>query len=405
MTKAVGIDLGTTSSRVAVVRDRTPVIIENIEGDGTTPSHVAITASGATIVGKAARRYALKDPTNVFFSIKRLLGRRYDDPLVQELKKFMPYKIIESDSGDAWVMAHGAKYSPVQILSAILLKLAKSAEIYLGEPVVNAVVTVPAYFDAMQRQATKDAARIAGLNVLRIETEPTMAAIAYGIDKQKSQTIAVYDLGEGTFDVSIIEYGDGVFEVKAIAGDNFLGGEDFDIRLVEHIAAGFQRINGIDLTQDAIALQRLKEAAETTKIDLSSQDFSDVDLPFVSTDKTGIKHLKITISRRDLEGLIHDRVERSIDICTLALNDAGVDRTDIDQVVLVGGSTRIPLVERRLSEYFGKKPYGGLRREDAVALGAAISAAVMIGDIKDVLLLDVIPMSFGMRLWVVCSPD
>ena len=395
--QAIGIDLGTSSSRVAVVCNGTAVILENAEGDGTTPSHVAITSTGRRLVGKSARRYALKDPTNVVFAVKRIMGRRFEDPVVQQLKKFMPYVITKAANGDAWVQLQGRDYAPEQISAFTLQKMKQTAEAYFGQTITRAVITVPAYFNDSQRQATKNAARIAGLEVMRLYAEPTMAALAYGFSKSADETIAVYDLGGGTFDISILQTGDGVFEVRSTAGDMFLGGEDFDLRLVEHIASEYQKSSGVRLMEDPVALQRLKEAAEGAKIALSSETSTDLDLPFIAIDAKGAKHLKMTITRSVFEELIRDLVERSIEVCKSALEDAEIQSKNIDQIVLVGGSTRIPLVQDSLRRFFGKTPYGGTRREDTVAQGAAIEAGVMLGEVKDTLLLDVIALSIGIE--------
>ena len=393
----IGIDLGTTSSRVAVIRDGAPVIIENAEGEGTTPSHVAITATGQRLVGKAARRYALKDPANVVFAVKRIIGRSFEDPVVQEIRKFMPYAITRATNGDAWVRVQGRDYAPEQISAFTLQKMKQTAEAYLGQPVTNAIITVPAYFNDSQRQATKNAARIAGLEVLRLYAEPTVAALAYGFGKEVEETIAVYDLGGGTFDISILDTRDGVFEVRSTCGDMFLGGEDFDLRLVNHIASEYQKSTGISLLEDAIARQRLKEAAEIAKITLSSESSAEIDLPFIATGDAGAKHLNMVITRSLFEDLIRSLTKRSVEVCQNALNDAGLRVEDIDQVVLVGGSTRIPLVKNSLQRFFGKTPHGGIRREDSVALGAAVYAGVLTGEVKGPLLLDALPISIGIE--------
>jgi molecular chaperone DnaK len=397
MSRIIGIDLGTTSSRVSAICNGVPRIIENAEGDGTTPSHVAITSTGLRLVGKPARRYALNDPTNVVFSVKRFIGRRFEDPIVQQLKNFMPYEIVKASNGHAWVRLQGKDYSPEEITAITLQKMKQSAEIYFGHTISDAVITVPAYFNASQRQSTKDAATIAGLNIRRMYAEPTVAAESYAFGKSDDETIAVYDLGGGTFDISILEIGDGVFEVKSTAGDMILGGEDFDLKIVEHINSEFQKSNGINLMNDPVAMQRLKEAAEAAKIILSSEFSAEIDLPFIATNSTGVKHLKITLTRELFENLIRDLIERSIDICKKALGDSGCEVERINKIILVGGSTRIPLVRESLQSFFGKKPYEGIRREDSVALGAAIEAGVLKGDVRDVLLLDVIPFSLGIE--------
>ncbi|MGD0191025.1 MAG: molecular chaperone DnaK [Rhizomicrobium sp.] len=398
MTGVIGIDLGTTSSRVATLVDGQPAIIENSEGEGTTPSYVALTTQGSRLVGEAALRYALAKPENVVFAVKRLIGRRYDDPIVQELKSFMPFEIAAAPNGDAWVRVDGKTYSPVQITAFILQKMKKTAEDFLGEQVSEAVISVPAYFNDQQRQSTRDAARIAGLRTLRLESEPTMAALAYGLRRaRESQTLAVYDLGGGTFDISVLELGDGVFEVKSTRGDMFLGGEDFDLRLVKYFVEIFRQTHGIDLMKNPIARQRLKQAAENAKIALSSTDASIVDLPFIHVNEKQVFHFREEITRDKFESLIDDLVQRSIDVCRSALKDAGLKPLQVDQIVLVGGSSRIPLVQKSLRVLFKKTPYGGLRREDAVALGAAISAGIWKGLVKDVLLLDVMSLSLGIE--------
>ena len=398
MATAIGIDLGTTSSRVAIMEGGIPVIIENSEGEGTTPSYVAITSECTRLVGESALRYSLGKPENVIFAVKRLIGRRYADPIIKQLQRYMPFEIVESKKGDAWVKVEGKNYSPDQIAAFILQKMKNTAEDYLAEEVTEAVITVPAYFNDQQRQSTRDAARIAGLKVLRLESEPTMAALAYGLHRQQeTQTVVVYDLGGGTFDVSVLELGDGVFEVKSTSGDMFLGGEDFDFRIVEHLATDFKATHDIDLMSDPVARQRLKQAAESAKITLSSLNVAEIDLPFIYSNNGRAFHFGTTISRGTFENLIDDLVARSIEVCKLALKDAGLAPKEIDQVILVGGSTRIPLVQEQLRGFFERRPYGGLRREDAVALGAAISAGVLKGRVKDVLLLDVTPLSLGIE--------
>jgi molecular chaperone DnaK len=397
MAKVIGIDLGTTNSCVAVMEGKTPKIIENAEGDRTTPSMVAYTTSGERLVGKPAKRQAVTNPENTLFAIKRLIGRRFDDPLTQKDMELVPYKIVKNETGDAWVEAHGEKLSPSQVSATILKKMKETAEAYLGEKVSQAVITVPAYFNDSQRQATKDAGQIAGLEVLRIINEPTAAALAYGLDKKASGTIAVYDLGGGTFDISILEIGDGVFEVKSTNGDTFLGGEDFDARIMDYLADEFKKESGIDLRKDTLALQRLKEAAEKAKIELSSTLQTDVNLPFITADASGPKHLNIKISRAKLESLISDLVERTITPCKAALKDAKVSASDIDEVILVGGMTRMPKIIETVKNFFGKEPHRGVNPDEVVAAGAAIQGAVLKGEVKDVLLLDVTPLSLGIE--------
>lgn len=397
MSEAIGIDLGTTSSRVAVIRNGLPIIIENMEGDGTTPSHVAITDKGQVLVGKSAKRYALKDPQNVVFSVKRFIGRRYDDPIVQQIKNLVPYKLVKAKNGDAWVRLQGKDYSPEQITAYTLLKMKRSAEAYLGQPVIKAVITVPAYFNQLQRKSTRDAAKIAGINVLRLYAEPTLAAEAYGMGRSVTEKIAVYDLGGGTFDISILEIGDGVFEVRSTAGDMFLGGEDFDFLLVKHIVSEYEKSNQINLMEDSVSVQRLKAAAETAKIILSTEHKVEIDLPFIAADDASAKHLRLTITRELFEDIIGGLIKRSIEVCRNAIKHSGFKVEDINQIILVGGSTRIPLVQRSLFNFFGKYPYGGVRREDSVALGAAIEAGILTGKVSDVLLLDVIPFSIGIE--------
>ncbi len=398
MDAIVGIDLGTTTSRVAVIENGAPVIIKNSESNGTTPSYVAITADGKRLVGEAARRYAVGNPENVIFAVKRLIGRRYADPVVQDLKQFMPFQIVELAGGDAWVRVENKDYSPEQITAFILQKMKKTAEDYLVEPITKAVITVPAYFSDQQRQSTKDAAAIAGLDVIRLESEPTVAALAYGLHRQHlGQTIVVYDLGGGTFDVSVLEIGDGVYEVKSTSGDMSLGGEDFDFRLMDHLSDIFKKSHHVDLMSNALARQRLKQAAEDAKIDLSFHETTIVDLPFIHSIENKAFHLRTEIDRATFEGLIKDLVDRSITVCARALKDAALAPAEIQEVILVGGSTRIPRVQNALREYFGREPYGELRREDAVALGAAIRAGVLSGNVRDALLLDVTPFSLGLE--------
>ncbi|GLQ16884.1 molecular chaperone DnaK [Maritalea porphyrae] len=396
MGKVIGIDLGTTNSCIAIMDGSEPKIVENAEGARTTPSMVAFTDDDR-LVGQPAKRQAVTNPENTLFAIKRLIGRRFDDPMVKKDKDLVPYKIVKADSGDAWVEAKGEKYSPSQISAMILQKMKETAESYLGETVSQAVITVPAYFNDSQRQATKDAGKIAGLEVLRIINEPTAAALAYGLDKQEAGTIAVYDLGGGTFDVSILEIGDGVFEVKSTNGDTFLGGEDFDMRLVDYLADEFNRENGIDLRGDKLALQRLKEAAEKAKIELSSATQTEVNLPFITADQSGPKHLQLKLTRAKLESLVEDFIKRTIEPCKAALKDAGVTAGEIDEVVLVGGMTRMPKIQETVKEFFGKEPHKGVNPDEVVAAGAAIQAGVLQGDVKDVLLLDVTPLSLGIE--------
>jgi molecular chaperone DnaK len=397
MSKVIGIDLGTTNSCVAVMEGKQPKVIENAEGLRTTPSMVAFTEDGERLVGVPAKRQAVTNPENTFFAIKRLIGRRYDDPTAQKDKDMVPYKIVRADNGDAWVESRGQKYSPSQISAFILQKMKETAESYLGETVTQAVITVPAYFNDAQRQATKDAGRIAGLDVLRIINEPTAAALAYGLEKQEGKTIAVYDLGGGTFDVSILEIGDGVFEVKATNGDTFLGGEDFDIRIVDYLAEEFKKDQGIDLRKDRLALQRLKEAAEKAKIELSSATQTEINLPFITADQTGPKHLTMKLSRAKLEALVDDLIQRTIEPCRAALKDADLSAGQIDEVILVGGQTRMPKVQEVVKTFFGREPHKGVNPDEVVAMGAAIQAGVLQGDVKDVLLLDVTPLSLGIE--------
>ncbi|MFN7321389.1 MAG: molecular chaperone DnaK [Methylobacterium sp.] len=397
MGKVIGIDLGTTNSCVAVMEGATPRVIENSEGARTTPSIVAFTPDGERLVGQPAKRQAVTNPEKTFFAIKRLIGRTYADPLTQKDKGLVPYSIVKADNGDAWVEADGKKYSPSQISAFTLTKMKETAESYLGQPVTQAVITVPAYFNDAQRQATKDAGRIAGLEVLRIINEPTAAALAYGLDKKTTGTIAVYDLGGGTFDISILEIGDGVFEVKSTNGDTFLGGEDFDMRLVEYLADEFRREQGIDLKKDKLALQRLKEAAEKAKIELSSALQTEINLPYITADASGPKHLALKLSRAKFESLVDDLVQRTIEPCKKALKDAGIQAGQIDEVVLVGGMTRMPKIQEVVKAFFGKEPHKGVNPDEVVAIGAAIQAGVLQGDVKDVLLLDVTPLSLGIE--------
>ncbi|MCJ2136806.1 molecular chaperone DnaK [Methylobacterium sp. J-026] len=397
MGKVIGIDLGTTNSCVAVMEGTQPKVIENSEGARTTPSIVAFTDDGERLVGQPAKRQAVTNPERTFFAIKRLVGRTYDDPMTQKDKGLVPYTIARGDNGDAWVEADGKKYSPSQISAFTLQKMKETAESHLGQPVTQAVITVPAYFNDAQRQATKDAGKIAGLEVLRIINEPTAAALAYGLDKKKAGTIAVYDLGGGTFDVSILEIGDGVFEVKSTNGDTFLGGEDFDNRIVEYLTAEFKKEQGIDLTKDKLALQRLKEAAEKAKIELSSATQTEINLPYITADQTGPKHLALKLSRAKFESLVDDLVQRTIEPCRKALKDAGVSAAEIDEVVLVGGMIRMPKIQEVVKSFFGKEPHKGVNPDEVVAIGAAVQAGVLQGDVKDVLLLDVTPLSLGIE--------
>jgi molecular chaperone DnaK len=398
MSKVIGIDLGTTNSCVAVMEGSHPKVIENAEGMRTTPSMVAFTNDGERLIGLPAKRQAVTNPESTFFAIKRLIGRRYDDEMVKKDMGLVPYKIVRGDNGDAWVESNGKKYSPSQISAFILQKMKETAEAYLGEKVEKAVITVPAYFNDAQRQATKDAGRIAGLEVLRIINEPTAAALSYGLDKKKeSKTIAVYDLGGGTFDISVLEIGDGVFEVKSTNGDTFLGGEDFDMRLVDYLASEFRRENGIDLRRDKLALQRLKEAAEKAKIELSSAQQTEINLPFITADQSGPKHLTMKLTRAKLESLVDDLLQKTIGPCEAALRDASLKAGEIDEVVLVGGMTRMPKVMQMVKNFFGKEPHKGVNPDEVVAMGAAIQAGVLQGDVKDVLLLDVTPLSLGIE--------
>jgi len=397
MGKVIGIDLGTTNSCVAVMEGANARVIENAEGMRTTPSIVAFTDDGERLVGQPAKRQAVTNPERTFFAIKRLIGRTFDDPMTKKDMGLVPYKIVRAPNGDAWVDADGKTYSPSQISAFVLQKMKETAEAHLGQTVTQAVITVPAYFNDAQRQATKDAGKIAGLEVLRIINEPTAAALAYGLDKKKSGTIAVYDLGGGTFDVSILEIGDGVFEVKSTNGDTFLGGEDFDMRLVEYLADEFKREQGIDLRKDKLALQRLKEAAEKAKIELSSTAQTEINLPYITADASGPKHLALKLSRAKFESLVEDLVQRTVDPCRKALKDAGLAAGQIDEVVLVGGMTRMPKIQDVVKQFFGKEPHKGVNPDEVVAIGAAVQAGVLQGDVKDVLLLDVTPLSLGIE--------
>jgi molecular chaperone DnaK len=397
MGKVIGIDLGTTNSCIAVMEGKTPRVIENAEGMRTTPSIVAFTDDGERLVGQPAKRQAVTNPEKTIFAVKRLIGRRYDDPMVEKDKKLVPYKITRASNGDAWVEVDGKTYSPSQISAFILQKMKETAEAHLGQKVEQAVITVPAYFNDAQRQATKDAGKIAGLEVLRIINEPTAAALAYGLDKSKTGTIAVYDLGGGTFDISILEIGDGVFEVKSTNGDTFLGGEDFDMRLVSYLADEFQKTQGIDLRRDKLALQRLKEAAEKAKIELSSTTQTEINLPFITADASGPKHLTMKLTRAKFEALVDDLIQKTVEPCRQAIKDAGLSAAEINEVVLVGGMTRMPKVQEIVKQLFGKEPHKGVNPDEVVAVGAAIQAGVLQGDVKDVLLLDVTPLSLGIE--------
>ena len=397
MGKIIGIDLGTTNSCVAVMDGKEGRVIENSEGARTTPSMVAFTNDGERLVGQPAKRQAVTNPENTLFAIKRLIGRRYGDPEVEKDKDLVPYKIVAGENGDAWVEVNGEKMAPSQIAAMVLQKMKETAEAHLGEPVTEAVITVPAYFNDSQRQATKDAGKIAGLEVKRIINEPTAAALAYGLDKKDGGTVVVYDLGGGTFDVSVLEIGDGVFEVKSTNGDTFLGGEDFDKNIIDYLADEFKKEQQIDLRKDRLALQRLKEAAEKAKIELSSSMQTDVNLPFITADASGPKHLNIKLSRAKLEGLVGDLIERTMTPCKAALKDAGITAGEIDDVILVGGMTRMPKVQERVKEFFGRDPHKGVNPDEVVALGAAIQGGVLQGDVKDVLLLDVTPLSLGIE--------
>ena len=397
MAKVIGIDLGTTNSCVAVMEGSTPKVIENAEGARTTPSIVAFMDDGERLVGQPAKRQAVTNPEKTFFAIKRLIGRSFSDPMTQKDMGLVPYKIIKASNGDAWVSADGKQYSPSQISAFTLQKMKETAEAYLGQTVTQAVITVPAYFNDAQRQATKDAGKIAGLEVLRIINEPTAAALAYGLDKKAAGTIAVYDLGGGTFDVSILEIGDGVFEVKSTNGDTFLGGEDFDMRLVEYLADEFKKDQGIDLKKDKLALQRLKEAAEKAKIELSSATQTEINLPYITADASGPKHLTLKLTRAKFEALVDDLIQKTIEPCRKALKDAGLTAGEINEVVLVGGMTRMPKVQEIVKSFFGKEQHKGVNPDEVVAIGAAVQAGVLQGDVKDVLLLDVTPLSLGIE--------
>src|SRR6202034_2533102 len=397
MSKVIGIDLGTTNSCVAIMEGKDVRVIENSEGARTTPSMVAFADNGERLVGQSAKRQAVTNPSNTLYAIKRLIGRRYEDPMVGKDKELVPYTIVRGDNGDAWVEARGEKYSPSQVSAFILGKMKETAEAYLGEPVTQAVITVPAYFNDSQRQATKDAGRIAGLDVLRIINEPTAAALAYGMDKKTAGTIAVYDLGGGTFDSSVLEICDGVFEGKSTNRDTFLGGEDFDARVIDYLADEFRKEQGIDLRRDKLALQRLKEAAEKAKIELSSAKETEVNLPFITADASGPKHLVMKLTRAKLESLVDDLISRTLDPCRAALKDAGVKASEIDEVILVGGMTRMPKVIETVKTFFGKDPARNVNPDEVVAIGAAVQGAVLKGDVKDVLLLDVTPLSLGIE--------
>ncbi|MBX3519971.1 MAG: molecular chaperone DnaK [Xanthobacteraceae bacterium] len=397
MSKVIGIDLGTTNSCVAVMDGTTPKVLENAEGARTTPSIVAFTNEGERLVGQPAKRQAVTNPEKTFFAVKRLIGRRYDDPMVEKDKKLVPYGIVKGDNGDAWLSDGDKKYSPSQVSAFILQKMKETAESYLGSKVEKAVITVPAYFNDAQRQATKDAGKIAGLEVLRIINEPTAAALAYGLDKGKQGMIAVYDLGGGTFDISVLEIGDGVFEVKSTNGDTFLGGEDFDMRLVSYLADEFKKEQGIDLRKDKLALQRLKEAAEKAKIELSSATQTEINLPFITADASGPKHLTMKLTRAKFEALVDDLIQKTVEPCRQALKDAGLSAGEIQEVVLVGGMTRMPKVQEVVKQFFGKEPHKGVNPDEVVAIGAAVQAGVLQGDVKDVLLLDVTPLSLGIE--------
>src|SRR6202795_2549138 len=397
MAKAIGIDLGTTNSCVAVMEGNKARVIENAEGGRTTPSMVAFTDDGQVLVGQPAKRQSITNPENTVYAIKRLIGRRYDDPITAKDKAMVPYHIVPGDNGDAWVEVRGKKYAPSQISAFILQKMKETAEAYLGETVTQAVITVPAYFNDAQRQATKDAGRIAGLDVMRIINEPTAAALAYGLDKKGSGKIAVYDLGGGTFDISILEVGGGVFEVKSTNRHTFLGGEDFDKRIMDYLADEFRKENGIDLRKDRLALQRLKEAAEKAKIELSSATQTEVNLPFITADQTGPKHLVIKLTRAKLEALVDELIQKTVEPCRAALKDAGLKASEIQEVILVGGMTRMPKVIEEVKQFFGREPHRGVNPDEVVAIGAAIQGGVLKGDVKDVLLLDVTPLSLGIE--------
>ena len=397
MSRTIGIDLGTTNSCVSIMDGKNPKVIENSEGTRTTPSIVAFTDKGEKLVGQSAKRQAVTNPKNTIFAVKRLIGRNFSDAKTKELAKKVPYKIVEAKNKDAWVEIKNEKYAPSQISAMILQKMKETAEDYLGEKVTKAVITVPAYFNDSQRQATKDAGKIAGLDVLRIINEPTAAALAYGLDKSESKVIAVYDLGGGTFDVSILEIGDGVFEVKATNGDTFLGGEDFDLKLLQYLCDEFKKTSGVDLMKDPLALQRLKEAAEKAKIELSSAMETDVNLPYITADASGPKHLNIKVTRAKFESLVNDLITRSIEPCKAALKDADLPTSKIDDVVLVGGMTRMPKVIEKVKEFFGKEPHKGVNPDEVVAIGAAVQGAVLSGDMKDIVLLDVTPLTIGIE--------
>jgi molecular chaperone DnaK len=397
MAKVIGIDLGTTNSCVAIMEGGDPVVIANAEGSRTTPSIVAFTDKGERLVGQIAKRQAITNPDNTIFAVKRLIGRKYDSAEVQRDVKVLPYKIIKAQNGDAHVMVRGQGYSPSEISSMILTKMKQTAEDYLGEKVTEAVITVPAYFNDSQRQATKDAGRIAGLNVLRIINEPTAASLAFGVDKKGDKKIAVFDLGGGTFDISILEIGEGVFEVKSTNGDTHLGGEDFDLRVVDYLANEFKKDQGIDLRTDKMALQRLKEAAEKAKMELSSSQETDINLPFITADATGPKHLNMKLTRAKLEALVDDLIEKVVEPCNIAVKDSGIKITDLDEVILVGGMTRMPKVQQKVKQLFGKEPSKNVNPDEVVAVGAAIQAGVLKGEVKDVLLLDVTPLSLGIE--------
>ncbi|MDE0717396.1 MAG: molecular chaperone DnaK, partial [Rhodospirillaceae bacterium] len=397
MAKIIGIDLGTTNSCIAVMDGGNAKVVENSEGGRTTPSMVAFAEDGERLVGQSAKRQAVTNPESTIFAVKRLIGRRFDDPMTRKDIDLVPYKIVKSDGGDAWVGARDEKFSPSQISAFILQKMKETAEAYLGEPVDEAVITVPAYFDDSQRQATKDAGRIAGLDVRRIINEPTAAALAYGLEKKESGTIAVYDLGGGTFDVSILEIGDGLFQVKSTNGDTFLGGEDFDAKIIDYLAAEFKKDQGIDLREDRLALQRLKEAAEKAKIELSSATQTDINLPFITADASGPKHLNVKLTRAKLETLVEELIQRTVGPCKSALKDAGLKASEIDEVILVGGMTRMPRVQETVQQIFGREPHKGVNPDEVVALGAAIQGGVLNKDVKDVLLLDVTPLSLGIE--------
>ena len=397
MAKVIGIDLGTTNSCVAIMEGSKPKVIENTEGARTTPSMVAFTDQGERLVGQSAKRQAVTNPNNTLFAIKRLIGRSFDDPMTKKDMDMVPYSIVKADNSDAWVEAQGKKYSPSQVSAFILQKMKETAESFFGETITQAVITVPAYFNDAQRQATKDAGKIAGLEVLRIINEPTAAAMAYGLEKDEGHTIAVYDLGGGTFDVSVLEIGDGVFEVKSTSGDTFLGGEDFDLRVVEYLADEFKKESGIDLRADKLALQRLREAAEKAKIELSTATQTEVNLPFITADQSGPKHLTMKLTRAKLESLVDDLIKKTLAPCKTALKDAGIAAGEIEDVVLVGGMTRMPKVIEAVKEFFGREPHKGVNPDEVVAMGAAIQAGVLQGDVKDVLLLDVTPLSLGIE--------